>query len=138
MLMTQSIAYDRDLEYSKKDLIRYYQDFDGRAEGDLLEKGQRNGEKIYFAKSWAYSAFRRSFCPGLRATTASSSSMPSSSFFSCLWASPISLWPTAPALSLLRVLTFLFASVAGVYFLWISPDFFNFCLVFAVALPLAL
>jgi hypothetical protein len=37
----------------------------------------------------------------------------------------------APALSLLRVLTFLFASVAWIYYLWIAPDFFNLALVFA-------
>jgi hypothetical protein len=37
-----------------------------------------------------------------------------------------------PPLALAAVLTFLFASVAGVYFLWISPDFFNMTLVFAV------
>ena len=35
-------------------------------------------------------------------------------------------------LALITILTFLFASVAGVYFYWISPDFFNLFLVFSV------
>ena len=38
-----------------------------------------------------------------------------------------------PSISLLYTLTFLFASIAVVYFIWISPDFFNLFLVFAVA-----
>ena len=37
-----------------------------------------------------------------------------------------------PIPSLGLILTFLFASVAGVYYLWISPDFFNLVLVFVI------
>jgi hypothetical protein len=37
-----------------------------------------------------------------------------------------------PLLSLSVILTFLFASVAMVYFIWISPDFFNIFFAFAV------
>ena len=37
-----------------------------------------------------------------------------------------------PHLSLAFLLSFLFASVAIVYFVWISPDFFNLCLVFTI------
>jgi hypothetical protein len=37
-----------------------------------------------------------------------------------------------PLISLSAILTFLFASVAMVYFIWISPDFFNIFLAFTV------
>jgi hypothetical protein len=38
----------------------------------------------------------------------------------------------SPLGSITYLLTFLFASVAGVYYLWISPDFFNFWLAFVI------
>src|SRR4030042_6822272 len=57
--LTQSIAHDLDLEYTKKDLARYYHDFDAGPQGIFLKKA-RNG-KIFFAKSWAYSLFAAPF-----------------------------------------------------------------------------
>ena len=57
--MTQSIALDGDLEYTKKDLIRYYQDIDSGPQGIFLKRGTDG--KIFFAKSWAYSLFAAPF-----------------------------------------------------------------------------
>jgi len=127
--MTQSIAYDGDLEYTKKDLIRYYHDFDAGPQGIFLKKAKNN--KIFYAKSWAYSLFAAPFVRvfgynGFFVFHSLLLLLILLMGFACLsLANP-------PPRSLLYLLSFLFASVAAVYFLWISPDFFNLCLVFAI------
>jgi hypothetical protein len=129
--MAQSIAFDHDLEWSKKDLIRYKEDFNAGPMGIFLTKVKTgDGEKIYYAKSFAYPLFAapfvRVFGPNgplvLHAVLLFLLLLMGFSYFSLA---------NSPGLSLVRVATFLFASVAGVYFLWISPEFFNLFLVFA-------
>jgi hypothetical protein len=127
--MTQSIAHDGDLEYTKKDLIRYYEDFMAGPQGIFLKKAS-NG-KLFYAKSWAYSLFA---APFVRAF-GSNGFLVFHSFLLLLillmGRAYLSL-DNPPVTSIVYLLSFLFASVAGVYFLWISPDFFNLGLVFAV------
>ena len=127
--MTQSIAHDFDIEYTKRDLIRYYEDIDSGPMGIFLKKGKQS--KIFFAKSFLYplcvAPFYRLFGPN--------------GFFVfhallifavlCMGTSLLGLRHTS-SLALLLTGTFLFASVAIVYYFWISPDFFNFFLVFSV------
>ncbi|MBN1222481.1 MAG: hypothetical protein JXB23_04495 [Candidatus Aminicenantes bacterium] len=127
--LTQSLAQDYDLEYTKKDLIRYYEAFDAGPLGIFLKKGKQG--KLFFAKSFAYPLFAAPFvrlfgCNGF---------LVFHSFLLLLlllmgWAylSPANGNP----ISLVTTLTFIFASVAGVYFYWISPDFFNLSLTFSV------
>lgn len=127
--MTESLANDFDIEYSKKDLIRYYQAFDSGPLGIFLKKGKN--DRLFFAKSYIYPLFASPFvkvfgCNGFLV------------FHSvCLFlmllfgSSYFSLSNTSP-LSLAVILTFLFGSVACVYFFWISPDFFNLSLVFFI------
>jgi hypothetical protein len=127
--LTQSIARDLDLEYTTKDLIRYYHDFDAGPQGIFLKKA-RNG-KIFFAKSWAYSLFAAPFVRifGYNGFLV---------FHSFLLLLVMLLGfvylsrANSPLTSISYLLTFLFATVAGVYYLWISPDFFNFCLAFII------
>ncbi len=125
--MTQSLAQDGDLEYTRKDLIRYYKTFDAGPLGIFLKKAKDG--KIFYAKSFAYSLFTAPFakvfgCNGhlvfhvlllllllLMGTT----------YFSL---------ENPPTLALMIPITFLFTSVAVVYIIWITPDFFNFFLVF--------
>jgi hypothetical protein len=127
--MTQSIAFDRDLEFTKRDLARYYPDFNAGPQGIFLKKG-RDG-RIYFAKSFVYSLFAapflRVFGPNgffvLHAVLLLFLMLMGCKYFSL----------SGPPLSgVLLVLTFLFASVAGVYFVWMTPEFFNLTVVFAV------
>jgi hypothetical protein len=127
--LTQSVAFDGDLEYTKKDLVRYYQDFNAGPQGIFLKRTA--GGKLYFAKSWAYSLFA---APFVRVFGANGFLV----FHSVLLLLVLlmgfrylELFNSA-SLSLGWMLSFLFGSVAIVYFLWISPDFFNFCLSFAV------
>jgi len=127
--MTQSIAQDGDLEYEKKDLIRYYEIFPSGPLGIFLKKGKDG--KLFYAKSFAYSLFA---APFMRVFGANGAFV----FHACLLLLLLLMGQAyfslsnSPPVSLLIVLTFLFASVAGVYYLWISPDFFNLFLVFTV------
>jgi hypothetical protein len=127
--LTQSIAHDGDLEYTKKDLIRYYHDFAAGPQGIFLKKVKTG--KIYYAKSWAYPLFA---APFVRVFGANGFFVFHSFLLLLILLMGRSYLASAngPIRSLFYVLSFLFASVAAVYFLWISPDFFNFCLVFAV------
>ena len=125
--MSQSIAFDNDLEYTKKDLIRYYEDFGAGPNGIFLKKAA-NG-RLYFAKSFAYALFA---APFVRVFGANGPLVFHSLLLFLLLLMGFSYFSlfNSPGLSLLQVLTFLFASIAGIYFLWVSPDFFNLFLVF--------
>jgi hypothetical protein len=127
--LTQSIAHDFDLEYTRKDLARYYHDFDAGPQGIFLKKA-RNG-KIFFAKSWAYSLFA---APFVRLFGANGFLVFHSFLLLIILLLGFVYFARAnpPITSVAYLLSFLLASVAGVYFIWISPDFFNFCLAFII------
>jgi len=127
--LTQSLAHDMDLEYTKKDLIRYFQAFDSGPIGLFLKKGKDN--KIFFAKSFAYSIFASPFVRifGYNGFFIFHSIL---LLLLLLMGSMYFSLENRPSVSLLIILTFLLASVASVYFIWISPDFFNLFLVFSV------
>lgn len=127
--MTQSLAQDGDLEYTRKDLIRYYKTFDAGPLGIFLKKA-RDG-KIFYAKSFAYSLFAAPFAKYLGCN--------GHLVFHVLLLLLLLLMGYAyfslgnpPSLALMIPVTFLFTSVAVVYLIWITPDFFNFFLVFTV------
>jgi hypothetical protein len=126
--MAQSIAFDNDLEYTKKDLIRYYEDFGAGPNGIFLKKAADG--KLYYAKSFVYALFA---APFVRVFGSNGPLVFHSLLLLLLLLMGFSYFSlsNSPGLSLLQVITFLFASIAGVYFLWISPDFFNLFLVFA-------
>ncbi|MGD9345586.1 MAG: hypothetical protein PVH84_06965 [Candidatus Aminicenantes bacterium] len=127
--MTQSIADDLDLEYTKKDLIRYYQAFDAGPLGIFLKKGK--DDRLFFAKSYIYPLFAAPFVKifGSNGFLVFHSIL--LFFLLVMGYAYFSLSNTAP-LSLAAILTFLFASVSCVYYFWIHPDFFNLFLVFLV------
>ncbi len=125
--MTQSIAYDGDLEYTKKDLIRYYEDFMAGPQGIFLKKVSSG--KLFYAKSWAYSLFASPFVRvfGYNGFLVFHSLL--LLLVLLLGHAYLSL-SNPPVTSIVYLLSFLFASVTGVYLLWITPDFFNLSLVF--------
>ncbi|MGB8953358.1 MAG: hypothetical protein WCC06_11920 [Candidatus Aminicenantales bacterium] len=127
--MAQSIACDGDLEYTKKDLVRYYQDFPAGPNGIFLKKGKSN--RIFYAKSFAYSLFA---APFVRIFGTNGFFVFHALLLFLLLVMGFFYFSLSnrPVFSLLHLLTFLFASVAGIYFLWISPDFFNLFLVFTI------
>jgi hypothetical protein len=127
--MTQSIAHDGDIEYTRKDLVRYSQTIDSGPQGIFLKKGADG--RVFYAKSWAYSLFAAPFVRvfGINGFMVFHSIL---LFLVLLMGFAYLSLGNPPEMSLLGILTFLFASVACVYFVWISPDFFNLCLVFAI------
>jgi hypothetical protein len=130
--MAQSIAFDGDLEYTKKDFLRYKEDFDAGPMGIFLKRVKKDGdEKLYFAKNFAYPLFA---APFVRVFGYNGPLVFHAVLLFLLLRMGYSYFSLANSrgLSLLHILTFLFASVAGVYFLWIAPDFFNLFLVFTV------
>jgi hypothetical protein len=130
--MAQSLAFDGDIEYTKKDLVRYMEDFAAGPNGIFLKRVKKDGqEKLFFAKNFAYSFFA---APFVRVFDSNGPLVFHAVMLFLLLLMGFSYFSlgNSPGLSLLRVLTFLFASVAGVYFLWIAPDFFNLFLVFTV------
>lgn len=127
--MTQSLAQDGDLEYTKRDLIRYEHDFAARPLGIFLKKGKDN--KLFYAKSYAYSLFAAPFFKlfGVNGAFVFHSLL---LLLLLLMGHAYFSLSNSSTLSLLAVLTFLFASIAGVYYLWITPDFFNLFLAFTI------
>jgi len=127
-MMTESIGYDGDIEYTKKDLIRYYREFPSGPLGLFLKKGKAG--KIFFAKSSAYPLFA---APFVRIFGANGFFVFHSVLLMLLLFMGYSYYSLAnsKSLSLAFILTFLFASIAIVYFLWMTPDFFNLFLAFS-------
>jgi len=127
--MTQSIAHDGDLEYTKKDLVRYYQDFTAGPQGLFLKK-VKDG-RLFYAKSWAYPLFAAPFVRlfGYNGFLVFHALL---LLLVMLMARAYLSLANSRLTAVLYFLTFLGASVAGVYFLWISPDFFNFSLVLSI------
>lgn len=128
-MMTQSLSQDGDLEYSKADLIRYYKDFGITPQGLFLKRGKN--QQIFYAKSFAYPVFAAPFYKilGLNGLLVFHSLLLLLLLF--MGFQYLTLI-NRPLLSLLALLTFFFASVAMVYYFWLSPDFFNLTLVFSV------
>jgi hypothetical protein len=127
--MTESIAFDGDLEYTKKDLARYYQSYAAGPVGIFLKKAEDG--RIFYAKSFAYPLFAAPFVRlfgvnGFFVFHALGLLLVLLMGFS--WFSRSS----RPGLSLLAVSSFVFATAGYVYYFWIAPDFFNFFLVFSV------
>ncbi len=128
-MMTDSLAQDRDIEYTRTDLIRYYRVFNTDPKGIFLKKAK--DDKLYYAKSWAYPLFAAPFVKVFKTNgflVFHSLLLGLVLLMGFLYASTAN----QGTLSLLSVFTFLFGSVAVVYFFWLTPDFFNLVLVFSV------
>ena len=130
--MAQSIAFDGDLKYTKKDLIRYYEDFNAGPMGIFLKRlNTPAGETLVYAKNLAYPLFA---APFVRAFGPNGPLVFHALLLFLLLAMGFKYFARSNpgGLSLGWTLTFLFASVAWIYALWIAPDFFNLVLVFTV------
>jgi hypothetical protein len=125
----QSIAHDLDLEYTRVDLVRYLSRFWAGPQGIFLKKGKDG--RLFFAKPFIYGLFA---APFVRVFGPNGFLVFHSLLLALILYFGFYYFSRAnpPTLSLLAVVTFVFASVAGVYFFWISPDFFNFSLAFIV------
>lgn len=127
--MAYSIAYDGDIEYSREDLFRVFQEFRGGPVGIFLKKNLQNN-KIFFSKSYIYPLF---VSPFIRLLGTKGFFV----FHSLLLVILMYLGyafltkVNSPSMSLALLLTFLFAAVGMVYFFWVTPEIFNLSLIFA-------
>ena len=127
-IMTQSIAYDGDITYTKKDLYRFCEDFSA-PQGIFLKKNEKG--EIFYAKSFAYPLFA---APFVRIFNYHGFFIFHSILLLLILLMGYSFLSikNSSSISLIYTLTFLFASIAIIYFIWITAEFFNFFLAFSV------
>jgi hypothetical protein len=131
-IMAQSLAFDGDLEYTTKDLIRYNEDYWAGPNGVFLKKVVKDGrERYFYAKSFAYALFAAPFVRilGPAGPIVFNGLM---LFLLLLMGWNYFSLGNSPGLALGKMAAYLGASVAFLYALWITPEFFNMFLVFAV------
>ena len=147
--LTQSLAHDFDFAFEHRDLARVWEEFPGGPEGIFLKRGKVNhlrradqlpyvrrakGEdpvrtRVYYAKSFIYPLVAAPFVllfgtHGfliLHALLLSLDLFVASTFLSARG--------TPPGVALAYAAAFLVASVVPVYFVWLTPELFNFSLV---------
>ena len=144
--MAHSLAFDGDLRFERADVERVFQEFRNGPSGIFLKKGRELDltlttqipflvsvgpltQDLYFAKAFIYSLaaapFVRFFGTNgmllLHALLLSAVLMAGYFFLAA---------KNANGVALAFTLTFFFASVAPAYFVWLTPELFNLCLVF--------
>ncbi len=124
----QSLAFDYDLEYTKKDINRIREYFPGGPMGIFLKKTE-NG-KIYFAKSYIYPLFVAPFFRlfGLHGILLFNGLMV---FFAVLMGYLLLRKFHSERMSLIFSAGFTLATVIPIYIWWITADLFNYFVLFA-------
>ena len=144
--MAHSLALDGDLLYSRRDLERVFSEFSSGPSGIFLKRGREldlgfshrfpflvnRGElnhEIYYAKAFLYSL---AAAPWVRLVgTNGMLVLHSLMVFAVLVCGYFFLMAkNSPGTALAYTLTFFVASIAPVYFIWLTPELFNLCLVF--------
>jgi tetratricopeptide (TPR) repeat protein len=125
-LMAQSLAFDRDIEYTRQDLQRVYEEgWDAGPQGVYLTKAEDG--KIYYGKYLTYSLFLAPFI----AAFGFKGFLILNVLLLCLmiWMGWVYLRQFNPqTISLLIALTFFLLSASFVYTFWLTPEMFNmFC-----------
>jgi len=124
----QSLAFDYDLEYSKKDINRIREYFPGGPMGLFLKK-TKDG-KIFFAKSYVYPLFA---APFFRVFDVNGILLFNGLmiFFSLLMGFLLLRQFHSERKSLIFSAGFILATVIPIYIWWITADLFNFFVMFA-------
>jgi hypothetical protein len=144
--MAHSLAFDFDLRYERQDLVRVFREFRGGPSGMFLKRGRELDlalssripflvsegpltNELYYAKAFLYSL---AAAPLVRfAGTNGLLLLHALLFTAVLFAGYFFLAAAVPkAGALAMTLTFFFASVVPAYFVWLTPELFNLCLVF--------
>jgi len=148
--LTKSLASDFDFTFERKDLTRVWEEFRGGPEGIFLKRGKVNRirssstfpfvrrvkledpvrTRLYYAKSYIYPLIAAPFVflfgthgfLVLHALLVSLDLFVAYCFLTARGSEPIAAMTYA--------LVFLAASVVPVYFVWMTPEFFNVSLVF--------
>jgi hypothetical protein len=144
--MAHSLAFDYDLRYERQDLARVFREFRSGPSGLFLKRGREldlaltsrvpflvsEGPltvELYYAKAFLYSL---AAAPFVRlAGTNGLLLLHAISLTGVLLAGYFLLAASASrGAALAMALTFFFASVVPAYFVWLTPELFNLCLVF--------
>lgn len=126
--ITQSLAYDYDLKYTRKDIVRIKERFWVGPTGLFLKKG-KNGN-LFYAKSFAYPLFAAPFfrifdVNGLLLFNGLML------FFSFFMAYLLLKQLYSKKKSFMFSAVFIFASITPIYISWLTADLFNFFTMFA-------
>ncbi|MCK4943351.1 MAG: hypothetical protein KAS65_07235 [Candidatus Aminicenantes bacterium] len=126
--ITQSLAYDFDLKYTRNDIIRIYERFERGPEGLFLKKGPKG--ELSYAKSFAYPLFA---APFFRIFDVSGLFLFNGlmMFLTILMGYLLLNQYHPPGKSLAFTLIFILATVLPVYMSWLTSDLFNFFIIFA-------
>ena len=124
--ITQSIAYDFDLKYAKKDIFRIKRDF-GTPQGIFLKKGKDGS--LYFSKSFIYPLF---VAPFYRIFKTNGFFIFHSFllFLILFYGYKLAKREFGENTGFFYILFFIFGSIEWIYFFWMTADFFNFSTVF--------
>ncbi|MEW6456137.1 MAG: hypothetical protein AB1410_05410 [Acidobacteriota bacterium] len=123
--MALSIAEDYDLKYTRADLARIYERFMTGPQGFFLKRG-RNGD-IFYAKSFAYPLF---VAPFVKLFKFHGFFVFHSILIFLILLAGYHFFKYSSKLNIFIPVTFLFASITWIFFFWITPEFFNFAIVF--------
>src|SRR6185312_15586746 len=122
LMQAQSLAWDFDLRYSRKDYDRFVEQWGVKPDGLILQSAD-GGRTLTYSKPASYAAW---IAPFLRLSPTRVASIAAARTLSRR------LGPAAPLL----VAAWVYASVAFAYLFWVHSDLFLMCLT-AIALALA-
>jgi hypothetical protein len=144
--MAHSLASDGDLRFDRQDLERVYREFKDGPSGIFLKRGRELDltltsripflvskgpptQELYYAKAFLYSLVAAPFVRVFG--TNGMLLLHAVALTSVLVAAYFFLAASSPkGIALAFSLTFFFASVTPAYFVWLTPELFNLCLVF--------
>ncbi|MGH9197289.1 MAG: hypothetical protein ACRD1T_16310, partial [Acidimicrobiia bacterium] len=146
--LAHSLARDFDFEFRRKDLVRVWEEFSTGPEGIFLKKGKKlqlqrkdtfpyfellklpdpRTDRLYFGKSYIYPLFAAPLVwlfgtNGFLVLHAVLMTLNLAAAYAFL------ARRTSQASAIAYALVFFFASAVPVYFVWLTPDFFNVSLV---------
>ena len=147
-MMGHSLAEDGDLTYRRDDLLRVWKEFDSGPSGVFLKQGSDivewglmrrppffwtrlqpdpDGSRLFYGKSFIYPLFAAPFVKVFG--TNGFLLLHALLLAAVAWCAFLFLHARAPAVpSALLAGAFVMASVVPVYFVWITPELFNFAL----------
>ena len=144
--MAHSLAFDGDLLFAREDVERVFREFRNGPSGIFLKKGRELDltlttevpflvsqgpltDDIYFAKAFLYSLVA---APFVRVFGTNGLLLMHAVLFTAVLLAGYFFLAASNSrfIALAFTGTFFFASVAPAYFVWVTPELFNLCLVF--------
>jgi hypothetical protein len=144
--MAHSLAFDRDLVYERPDLERVFREFKSGPSGLFLKRGRALDltltsripflvsegpltSELYYAKAFLYSA---AAAPFVRVAGTSGLLLLHAVLLAAVLLAGYFFLAAGGSRggALAMTVTFFFASVVPAYFVWLTPELFNLCLVF--------